>query len=103
MGWGPGKIRHEIYNEIEDGDLHKDERNVDDCLSNRIGCRAVERTLHQSATVVLHKFRSTYKLLCLSKIGLLENAAVNSARASRALNSSMKNITPPRAKTAEEF
>lgn len=43
--------------------------------------------------------QSTYKLLCLSIIGRLENAEVNSAKASNALNSNMKNSTPPLGKT----
>lgn len=45
----------------------------------------------------------TYKLLCFIKIGRLSNAAVSSAMARRALNSRMKNITPPRVKTPELF
>lgn len=44
----------------------------------------------------------TYKLLCFSITGRLANADVSSARASKALNRSMKNKTPPRGKTPAE-
>ena len=96
------KASHEVNDDVEDGDLDDDQRYVNNGLRDGVSCWSVEGAVTRVSDLELSLPVDTYKLLCLSMIGRLEKQAVNSARAKRALKSSMKKSTPPRVKAPAE-
>jgi hypothetical protein len=78
----------QVNDDVKKYHLDENQWDIHDNLCEGICCGSIERA-EQFRRIAFPAGEFTYKLLCFINMGRLSNAAVSSARASRALNRRM--------------